>query len=112
MFQGSLLFLLPFVIFSLAGFILVLLTLKQRVKGKLRKFLLLTGASAAGVFIGILLHNFLYALAILTEKIVVLHYLMEILHGTFFIIATLICPIGFLIGAIGSAVVLLKSRKK
>jgi len=33
-----------------------------------------------------------------------LRQLLEILHAAFFIIATLICPAGFLVGVIGSVV--------
>lgn len=105
-------FLLPFIIFSILGGVLVFLTLKKKVKGKLKKFLILTGASAAGFFIGIFLHNFLYAAAVLTSHIAVLHYLFEVLHAIFFFLAILVCPIGFLVGAVGSAVLLLSKKSK
>lgn len=110
--KGPLLFLLPFIIFSLLGAALIFLTKKGKVKGKLRKFLILTGVSAAGFFVSIFLHNFLYALAIVASNIVILKYLFEFLHVTFFIIATLVCPLGFLIGAVGSIVLLFKKGKK
>ena len=104
-------FLLPFIIFSILGGVLVFLTLKKKVKGKLKKFLILTGASAAGFFIGIFLHNFLYAAAVLTSHIVVLHYLFEVLHTIFFFIAVPLCPLGFLIGVVGSVVFFIKQKK-
>lgn len=109
--EGSLLFLSPFLIFSLLGAVLIFLTIKGKVKGKLKKFLILTGVSAAGFFVGILLHNFLYALAIIASHIVILKYIFEFLHVTFFIVATFICPLGFLIGATGSVVLFIKKRK-
>jgi len=108
--RGPLLFLSPFAIFSLLGAALIFLTIKGKVKGKLKKFLILTGASAAGLFVGILLHNFLYALAIITSHIIILKYIFEFLHVTFFIIATLVCPLGFLVGAVGSIVLFIKKR--
>ncbi len=101
LFRGSLLFLLPFIIFSLCGAMLILLTLKEKVKGNLKKFLIFTGVSASGFFVSVLLHNFFYALGVITEHIFGLYHLVELLHVVFFIIATIICPVGFLIGTIG-----------
>jgi len=108
--RGSLLFLLPFIIFSLCGAVLIFLTLKKKVKGNLKKFLILTGISASGFFIGVLLHNFFYALGVITEHIFGLNHLMELLHVVFFIIATIVCPVGFLIGAIGSIIFFYKKK--
>lgn len=109
--RGSLLFLAPFAVFFLLGVALIVATVKKRVKGKLKKFLVLTGVSAAGFFVSVLLHNFLYALAVLTVNIKILHCLFEFLHAAFFLIGLLACPLGFLIGAAGS-VILLGKRKK
>lgn len=97
--------------FFLLGVVLVLITLKQEVKGNLKKFLILTGASAAGFFVSVLLHNFLYGLSEIIRHITLLHYLTEALHVTFFIIAVLVCPLGFLIGTIGSIVLLIRKQK-
>jgi len=101
-FQGSLFFLLPFVVFSFLGGLLAFLTVKEKVEDGFRKFLLLTGGSSFLFLISVLLHNFFYALGILTEDIFVLRYLFEFLHGGFFIIGVLVCPLGFLIGVVGS----------
>lgn len=98
-------------VFFLLGLILIFLTIKSKIKGLLRKFLILTGASAAGFFIFVLLHNLLYALAIVAENITVVKYLAEVLHIGSFLIAVLICPLGFLIGSIGSIVLLIKNFK-
>ena len=111
LFKSSLLFLLPIAVFFLLGLALILSTLKQRITGKLKKFLLLTGASASGFFVSILLHNFIYALSTVTGHIIVLNYLVEALHMTFFFIAIIVCPIGFLVGIIGSALLLIKNKK-
>lgn len=112
LFRGSFLFLLPFIVFSLLGLVLIILTLKEKVKGKLKKFLMLTGISATGFFVSVFLHNAFYALGIITSHIVVLKYLMEGLHVAFFIIATPICPLGFLVGVVGSIVNLLKHKRQ
>jgi len=112
LFRGSLLFLLPIAVFFLFGLVLVILTIKERVAGRLRKFLLLTGASAIGFFAGVILHNAFYALAVLTKEITVLKYIFEGLHVFFFFIAIPICPIAFLIGMIGSIVLFIKKGRK
>jgi hypothetical protein len=112
LFEGSELFLLPFIIFSLLGIVLIFLTLKKRIKGALRKFLLLTGVSAVGFFIFVVLHNAFYALGTITGHIVLLNYLTEILHVAAFITAILICPLGFLIGMVGVIVIDIKKRNR
>ena len=111
-FKGSLLFLLPPIIFSFLGMMLVFLTIKGEIKGILKKFLVLTGASAAGFFISILLHNIFYALAVVTAQISTLNYLMRILHVGFFFVSLFVCPLGFLIGMVGSIILLVKSYEK
>lgn len=112
LFRGSLLFLLPFIVFSLLGIVLIFLTVKEKVEGMLKKFLILTGASSAGFFVFIFLHNAFYALATITSHITVLNYLMEILHIVFFFIAIPVCPLAFLVGVVGTIVLFVKKRKK
>lgn len=96
--------------FFILGIALVVLTRKSKLEGKQRRFLILTGTSASGFFIGVILHNFLYALGIITNSIPVLHFSFEFLHGAFFIIAVLVCPIGFIVGVVGSLVNFRKSK--
>ncbi len=100
------------IILILLGGYLIALTLKQKVEGKLKKFLMLTGVSAAGFFVFAFLHNIFYGLAQITSHITVLSYLMRALEVIFFLIAIFACPIGFLVGVIGSIVLLVKERKK
>lgn len=97
LFRGSMLFLVPSIVFSLLGLILIILTMKEKQGSKLKKFLIWTGIFSAGFFVSILLHNLFYAISILAKEIFILKYLMEILHIGFFIIAIFVCPIGFLI---------------
>lgn len=75
---------------------------------KLWKYLSLLGASIVGFGIFVFLHNFFYALAEVTSNIVVLHYLLEFLHAGSFLIAILVCPGAFLVGAAGSGVMSFK----
>ena len=92
--------------FFLLGIILIFLA--RKLKGKLKKFLILTGASTAGFLASVLLHNFLYALGVITGHIIILKYVFEILHVAFFIIAVFVCPIVFLVCAIGSIILFVK----
>ncbi len=99
------------IILVILGSVLIGLTLVQKVEGKLKKFLMLTGASAAGFFVFALLHNIFYALGQVTGHITILSYLMKAFEVIFFLIAIFACPIGFLIGVIGSIVLFIKKRK-
>jgi len=99
------------IILVILGSILIGLTLVQKVEGKLKKFLILTGASAAGFFVFALLHNIFYGLEQVTGHITILSYLMKALEVIFFLIAIFVCPISFLIGVIGTIVMFNKKRK-
>jgi hypothetical protein len=79
------------------GVILLVLTVKTKVEGMLKKFLLLTGASAVGLPVFALLHNAVSALFNTEEAV-------------FFTIATIVCPIGFLVGAVGTIVLAIKTK--
>ena len=99
------------VILVILGSILIGLTLVQKVEGKLKKFLMLAGASAAGFFVFVLLHNIFYGLEQITSHITILSYLMKAFEVVFFLVAIFACPIGFLIGVIGTIVMFNKKRK-
>ena len=110
LFRGPLLFLAPFIVFFLLGGVLLFLTLKEKTEGKIRKFLLLTGASAVGVFVGVILHNMFDALSIVIGEVIILSNIIGFIGGLFFIIAIIICPLGFLVGAVGSIVLFSKNK--
>ena len=103
-------FLIPIAVFCLLGISLIIFTIKK-IKGKIKSFLLLTGLSAVVFFVFGVLHNLFYALSIVTKKIIFLHYIMEALHTCFFLISVLVCPVGFLIGTVGSIILLLKNKR-
>jgi putative Ca2+/H+ antiporter (TMEM165/GDT1 family) len=84
-------------VFLILGVTLLVLTVKKKVEGKLKKFLLLTGASAVGLPVFAVLHNVVSALFNTEEAV-------------FFTIATLVCPLGFLVGAIGTIVLASKNK--
>jgi len=104
--QSSLLLL---VIFSLLGIALLVLTVREKIEGKLKNFLLLTGASAAGISVFGILHNLVYGLAI--------HFFGADFWNNgdepfFFLLAAIVCPLGYLVGATGSLVLHLKPKNK
>ena len=85
-------------IFVGLGVTLVVFTIKRRVGGMLKKFLLLTGASTVAFLIFVFLHNIVSGLFKTEEPV-------------FFIIATIVCPIAFLVGAVGSVVLTIKGTR-
>ncbi len=95
------------ILFTLLGLVVVVLTVRLDETKIKKTFFLLTGASAVAIPICAVLHNVVYALFIwwfgdgFWEK-----------HGTdepvFFLLAVVVCPASFLIGVVGSIVVLAK----
>ena len=79
------------------GVTLLVLTVKTKVGGMLKKFLLLTGASTVGLPVFGILHNVVSGLFNTEEPV-------------FFIIATIVCPIGFLVGIVGTIVLAIKTK--
>jgi uncharacterized membrane protein HdeD (DUF308 family) len=77
--------------FMVLGILLMVFAVKSRPDKKLKVFLILTGASAIGPLAGSIL---------------------EFLHAAFFILALLVSPVVFLVGAVGSIVMLLKKKRK
>jgi hypothetical protein len=98
------------IVFLGLGVTLIVLTIKKKVGGKPKKFLLLTGSSAVGLPIFAILSNVVYAL--------VIYFFGENAWGTmgdepfFFILATVVCPIGFLVGAVGTIILGLKNEPR
>ena len=101
LFQGPKLFLAPFIIFFFLGLVLLILTIKSNAEQPLKKYLLLAGFSAVGIFIFVVLHNMFYALGVVAEGIKTLKILAEALHVAFFFLALIVAPVGFLTGIIG-----------
>jgi hypothetical protein len=99
-------------VFFVLGLLLVRTTRKRKVEGRLRRFLMLTGVSAAGFLSGVVLHNFFYALGVLFGGVLVLRYLMEAIHIVFFLASVFAAPLGFLVGIVGSVILLLKKRRR
>ena len=93
---------ISWVAFFLLGLALIVLIVKKKVEGLqglLKKFLLLTGASAVGFPVFVLLHNAVYGLFGVEEPF-------------FFTLPVIVCPVGFLVGMVGSIVLLIKQKNR
>ena len=67
----------------------------------MKTFILVAGISLGAAIISIFLHNAIYAMTV--------HFLdTEFEEPVFFIIATIVCPLGLAVGIIGSMVIYLK----
>jgi hypothetical protein len=95
--MGYVFFISVGVVLTGLGVTLLVLTVKTKVARRLKKFLLLTEASFVGLPVFILLHNAVSALFNTEEAV-------------FFALATIVCPISFLVGAAGS--IILATRNK
>jgi MFS family permease len=92
------------------GVTLLVLAARAKLTKMLKAFLLLTGASATGIPVFIVLSNVVYGLFIY-------FFGPGFWGGTgdepfFFILAVLVCPVAFLVGAIGSIVLTFWKVKK
>jgi hypothetical protein len=93
---------------ALSGAVLVVLTLKLHESRLQKMFFLLTGASAVAMPICAILHNVVYGLFI--------WWFGEGFWGrngdepVFFILAIIVCPALFVVGSLGSMLLLIKKR--
>ncbi len=99
-------------VFTLLGVALIFFTVKEKVGGILKKFLILTGASAIGIPVSIFLHNAIYGLFIHFFGVDFWDRIGLGDEPFFFIIAIFVCPIGFLVGAVGSIVLAIKRFRR
>ncbi len=84
-------------IFFILGVILVVMAKKE--KNELKFFLIITGVSAISPFLCVILHNFFYALMIISEDWQ--YYTLASLSIASFFISLIIAPATFVVGIIG-----------
>jgi hypothetical protein len=94
-------------IFSCLGVALLVVTIKKQEPGRLKKFLLVSGASAAGLVVFAVLHNLITGLLINY-----FHFAEDFDEPVFFILASIVCPLGFLVGAVGTIILGVKNSPK
>jgi hypothetical protein len=109
----SIFFPLSGLLFLALGLTLLILTIKARARldRPLKRFLLLTSSSAVGVFASILLHGVVFGLFILIfgEDFWSRAGIGD--EPFFFILGLMVCPIAYLVGAIGSIVLMFRKKK-
>ncbi len=110
--MGLLFLIISGVIFLLLGVALIFFTVKEKVGGALKKFLILTGASAAGFFVSFLLHNAIYGLFIHFFGVDFWDRIGVGDEPFFFIMAIIVCPLAFLVGVVGSIVLAIKRFRR
>ena len=93
---------------TILGLALLILSVRWQERTVLRTFWILAGASTAGFALGSVLHNAFYALATITGEWPVLNAAMEVLEVAFFLVATLLCPVAFLVGTVGAIVLMVR----
>ena len=99
-------------VYFILGLVLLVLCIRTRPLKRLRRFLILTGASSAGLTVFSALHNAFYGLAELASKWPVLKHAAGGLEVAFFVVAVCVCPIGYIVGVLGSTVALLRSDQR
>ena len=92
------------------GIVLFYLAARLIKSKKLKIYLMMTGAGAAGILIFAVFHNVFYALGVVSGGIAVLKTLFSILDIIFFVISVIVCPVAVLIGVVGSVVSLIRNK--
>ena len=96
------------VVLSLLGIALIVLAARARFTKISKAFFILTGSSALGIGLSIDLHNLVFALLIKLFGEGIWSGMGD--EPVFFILATIICPLALLVGAIGSMVFIAKKK--
>jgi hypothetical protein len=97
---------------SILGLVLFVFSIRANLPKALKRFLILTGASSAGLGVSGVLHNAFYALAEIAGDSHLLRQAAGGLEIVFFIVAVFVCPVCFIVGVLGSIIVLVRSRYK
>jgi hypothetical protein len=107
----SIFFPLSGLLFFALGLALLILIVRARLDRLLKRFLLVTSSSAVGVFVSILLHGVVFGLLILVfgEDFWTRTGLED--EPFFFILGLMVCPLAYLVGTIGSIVLMFRKKK-
>ena len=96
------------VVLSLSGIALIILAARARFTKISKAFFILTGSAALGIGLSIILHNLVFALLIKLFGEGIWSGMGD--EPVFFILATIVCPLALLVGAIGSMVFIAKKK--
>lgn len=98
-------------LFIVLSVVLLILIFKKRISGNLKKFLLLSGISPLAMVASIILHNLVYSLFIFFFGADFWERIGMSDEPFFFFLATIVCPAAFLIGLVGSFILLFRSKR-
>ena len=96
------------IVLSCLGIALIVLAAKAKLTKISKAFFILTGSSAAGIVVGSVLHNLVYALFIKLFGEGFWAGMGD--EPVFFIFATIVCPVALLVGIIGGIVLIAKKK--
>ncbi len=102
---------LGILLFVLGGAV-IYLTIKEKLTGLKKLFMLLTGASAAGITISVLLHNAIYGLFIYWFGPEFWTRIGLPDEPLFFFLGLIVFPITLLVGITGTIVIAIKNQRK
>ena len=97
-------------VLSILGIVLIILAAKAKFTKIAKVFFILTGSSALGMGLSMILHNLVFALLIKLFGEGIWGGMGD--EPVFFILATIVCPLTLLVGAIGSIVLIAKKKVK
>lgn len=92
----------PLIATGVLGAALFVLTIKYQMTGTLRVFLMLVGAAPGAMFISIVLHNLISGLIMKIIR-------KDFEEAVFFLLAIFGCPAAFLVGTVGTIVLMIKN---
>jgi hypothetical protein len=95
-------------ILFILGIVLIILTTKAKFTKIARVFFILTGAAALGMGLSMILHNLVFAFLIKLFGEGIWGGMGD--EPVFFILATIVCPLALLVGAIGSIILIAKKK--
>jgi len=102
---------IPFrAILSILGIVLIILAAKAKFTKISKVFFILTGASALGMGLSMILHNLVFALLIKLFGEGIWSGMGD--EPVFFILATIVCPLALMVGVIGGIVLIAKKKVK
>jgi hypothetical protein len=103
-FRGLYSVIIPGLTVAVLGIPLLILGIRADIGKLIRIFIILAGASAISIALGSVIHNFLSA--------AIMHFVKgDFEEPVFFIISTIVAPLGFLTGAIGTFILYPRNRK-
>ena len=91
---------------SILGIVLIILAAKAKFTKIAKVFFILTGASGFGIGFSLAMHGLVYFVAIKLFGEGIWNNVPGNDEPVFFILATIVCPLALLVGAIGSIVLI------